>query len=354
RTYLYRYRHNSLEPVMLEQAKAAAEQAVRLDEYLADARLSRGLVYLRLGERAAAAAELEEALALDPALADAHRGLGELHESKRDFAAAETAFRAAITLDPNHRLFHDRLGALMFKTGRYEAAEAAFKDSIASAPDSIYGHRGLASTYYLQGRLDEAAVELQKALRIKPSATLYSSLGTIFFSQGLYEKAADAYTKALSSSANNSIYWSNLADAYRQIPDREAETREALLRAEQLLTERIALQPEDATLWSRRALVLAKLGERERALSELARVDRAGTVDTYTRYRVAVGYELCGERGSALEQLETALEAGFSLPEIRRDPELIELRADPRFHRLVVKLDSASPRTDRPASQDRQ
>ena len=351
RAYLYRYQSSNYEPVTLDQALAAANQAVSLDPFLADGRLSRGLIYQRLGRPDDATAELEEALTLDPTLAEAHRGLGELHESRGDFEAAEAAYRAAIEIEPGNRIFHDNLGALYFKTGRYEAAETAFKNSIASAPESIFGHRNLASTYYIQGRLDEASAELQKALRIQPSATLYSSLGTIFFSQGLYEKAAVAYDKALSTGGNNSLYWSNLADAYRQIPDREADARETLERADQLLEEQIASQPHDVTLWSRRALVLAKLGERDRALAELARIDSQEMVDAYTLYRVAVSYEICGQRALALERLEKALGAGFSLSEVRLDPELLELRTDPRFHRLVLK--PTSYRRGQPASPDR-
>lgn len=33
------------------------------------------------------------------------------------------------------------------------------------------------------------------------------------------------------------------------------------------------------------------------------------------------------------------LRAGYARDEARRDPELLALRADPRYHRMVMKLD---------------
>lgn len=342
RTRWRRYRFSDRDPALLDQALAAAEQAVGLDPYLADARVSRGLVYLHLGRPEAAEGDFREALLLEPTQADAHRGLGELDESRGDLEAAEAAYLEAIRLEPRNRIFHDDLGALYYKSGRYQEAETAFRESIDSAPDCHVGYRNLASTYFLLGRLEEAAEALQTALKIRPSATLYSSLGTIFFSQGLFEKSAVAFEKALSTGGNNYLYWSNLADALRQLPDRETDTRQTYLRAIQLISEQIEAKPDDPTLASRRALMLAKLGDHARALRELERLDAAGELDVHSRFRVAVGYEICGQRERATKALAAALRDGFSLTEVRRDPELRSLRADPRFHRLVMSLEAAS------------
>jgi hypothetical protein len=37
-----------------------------------------------------------------------------------------------------------------------------------------------------------------------------------------------------------------------------------------------------------------------------------------------------------------ALKSGYSLEEFSRDPELFELRKDPRYHKLVAKLSNTA------------
>ena len=58
-----------------------------------------------------------------------------------------------------------------------------------------------------------------------------------------------------------------------------------------------------------------------------------------TLYRGAVTYELAGDRAAALTTLGRALDRGYSLTEIRMDPELANLRKDVRYHRLVAPFE---------------
>ena len=192
--------------------------------------------------------------------------------------------------------------------------------------------------------MDEAAAMLQSALKIRPNASLYSNLGTIFFSRGLYAKAAAAFEDALrmDGATNKSIFWTNLADAYRQMPDKQEAARQSYQRAIMLLDETIEAAPGDVRLLSRRALARARAGDRARALGDIARVRQLGTSgDLYALFRLAVAEELCGERERALASLEEVLRSGLSLSEARLEPDLLKLRADPRFHHLLVELDGA-------------
>jgi eukaryotic-like serine/threonine-protein kinase len=215
----------------------------------------------------------------------------------------------------------------------------------------------------LQGRYAEAAERFQDALKIRPSASLYSNLGTVLFAQGLYAPSAAAFERALAmgGAANHPVFWGNLADAYRQLPDAGARAREHYDRAIALVDEALAHAPGDATLRSRRALYLAKRGACPRAEVELAELSAptqpatttattpevAAALTPYTRFRLAVALEICGHRRRALGELERALEAGFAAAEIANDPELRALRADPGYHRMVQRRAALS----RPASR---
>jgi hypothetical protein len=47
-------------------------------------------------------------------------------------------------------------------------------------------------------------------------------------------------------------------------------------------------------------------------------------------------YEELGERATALDHLRRTVDAGYSLVEVRRNPDLVELRKDPRTARLLA------------------
>ena len=329
------------DPVFLDQAEAVAREAVRLDPYLADGRVSLGLVEHLRGHPDAARRELETALELDPANADAHYGLAKLAESLGRLEQAERRYRRALELQPR-TLYSDALGALLYSRGRYSEAEEMFLTSLERAPDDVHALRNLGGLYYAQGRLEEAAVKFQEALKIRPNASLYSNLGTLYFSRGLYARAATAFESALDmeGATHKAIYWINLADAYRQIPGEEEASRTSYRRALQLLDREIETAPEDVRLLSRRALALARAGEAAEARTDLARIRDLGVEDdVYSLFRVAVAAELCGQRDQALAALEEALRSGLARSEVHREPDLLELRADRRFHHLLMDLD---------------
>ena len=336
------------DPVRLEQAEAIAERAVQLDGHLALARIALGTIYAEAGMYADAQRELGTALQLSPGNAGAYRGLGIAHRHRGEHDLAREAFERAVAGRPADPYLRDELGGQYFRVGRYEEAAEQFSKSIELAPDGIYGYRNLSAAYYMQGRLPEAAEVLQKALLIKPEHSLYSNLGTLLFTQGLYLPAARAFRKALDhGGANFYLYWGNLGDAYRQAKGHDQAARDAFKQAIRLLRE----QPGHDGVASRLALYLAKAGRCDRGRTTLREV-AFDTMKPVDAYRVAVTSEICGDREKALAALEAALTAGFSATEVARDPELFELRSDPRYHRMVAGLEAGgadpSPQTEPP------
>ena len=338
----------SRDPMFLEQARAAADRAISLDEFLVDARVSHGLVVLALGHVEAAERDFQAALALDARSADVHAGLARLHERRQHLDEAEAAYRKAIELAPKARHLYDDLGAILVQRGKYQEAIPLFEQSIALAPDSPYGYSNLGAVYLLQGRYGEAAQRFQDALKIRPSSSLYSNLGTVLFAQGLYGPAASAFERALAmgGGAHNHLRWANLADAYRQLPDSAAKAREHYDHAIELLDAELARSPQDLTLRSRRVLYLAKRGDCRAADAALTSLRDVRDVQPYTMFRVAVALEICGHRERAISMLESALARGFSPAEIDNDPELRALRADPAYPRMTRRRSAASSRSN--------
>jgi serine/threonine-protein kinase len=342
RAYWREWDERSGDAMWLDQALAVARHAVALDGNLPVARVSLGLVLLKAGQPDAARTELEKALALNPQNADAYRGLGELHQALNQPAEAEADFRRAIALRPTDRTFHDLLGTFYFQAGRMKEAEAEYRKSIALAPDGVWGLRNLAGVLISGGRLPEAAALLQRAIQVRPSSTLYSNLGTVYFYQGLYPEAAAAYKRALDfpEGARYHGMWGNLGDAWRQIPHHRNEAPDAFRQASRLLSPEVERDPGNARLRSQLALYLAKAGEGDAARREIARTT---TTEGRSLYRLAIACEVLGDRERALGDLQQAFQQGFPPGEAAREPDLLELRGDTRYQRLVSTLTPRHP-----------
>ena len=331
------------DPVHIRQSLAVAEEAVLLNPYLVDTRVALGLTLYANGRLDEAAAELKAAQELDPSEADVYYGLGKLAEARKSMDEAVAHYGRAGELRPAP-IYFNAAGALLYDLGRYDDAELAFRRTLDVAPRDLHALRNLGAVYYALGRQDEAATMFQAALRVRPDASLYSNLGTLFYSRGLYSKAATAFEDALlqDGAANRYIFWLNLADAYRQLPEREAEAERSYQRGIQILDRLLVSKPTDVRLRSRRALALARSNRPAAAQDDLSMLGSSGTGgDLYSRFRMLLADELLGRRDAALEGLGEILKAGFSRDEVRNEPDLIELRQDPRYHLLLVGLESA-------------
>jgi tetratricopeptide (TPR) repeat protein len=334
----------SRDPMFLQHARAAAERAVAIDEFLADAHVSHGLIALELGQTAQAERDLQAALMLDPQNADAHEGMARLHAHRQHLDEAEAAYRKAIELAPKARHLYDDLGALLVQRGKYQPAIELFERSIALAPDSVYGYSNLGAVYLLQGRYGEAAQRFQDALKIHSSSSLYSNLGTVLFAQGLYGPAASAFERSLAmgGAAHDPLHWGNLADAYRQLPGAADKAREHYDHAIELIDAELVRAPRDLTLRTRRALYLAKRGDCRTADAALSALAGAADPTPDAMFRIAVALEICGHRPRAIAMLERALAGGFAPAEVDNDPELRALRADPDYRRMLHRRGQAT------------
>ena len=319
----------------LRQSREAAEQARHLNPDLAAAWQAMGFVQLQSGERVEAERTFRKAAELDPVNPLPHIGLGRTLLAQGEEKEAEAAFQHAVELGPDEWRTHGELAQLYFGSARYNDAIREWEASRRLTPDNVLILRNLGAAYYLAGRPEEAASILQRALEVRPSASTYTNLGTIRFFQGRYADAVAAFEKAVELGANNYQFWGNLGDGYRWTPGRRAEATTAYRRASDLINQQIAQKPQDADLRTRHAVYLAKMGQRAAALDEIGRAERQPHLTAQMLYRICVVHELAGNRLDALKALDRALNAGYPLQEVQKEPELVGLRADARYHRLV-------------------
>ncbi len=333
--YWRKYRETD-DAAWLDLAQKNGQRAVEIEPQLATAQTSLALAEIEKGEVESAGRRFESTLKLDPENVAAIRGLGVLAFKAGNREEAERRYKQAIALQPADQHLHGDLGVLYYVGARYDEAASAFQRSIDLAPDNIAGYRNLGAVLHQKGDYAGAARILQRSLEIRQDSSVYSNLGTLYFFQGLYPQSVTAFEKAVASGANDFMVWSNLGDAYRWTPENEAKARDAFSRSLQLLDEKLRAEPESAELLSRRALVLAKKGDREPALLGATALGKNREHDPQILYRLALTYELAGARERAIKQLDLAVARGYSTEELRKDPELAKLRSDVRYHQMMI------------------
>ena len=325
----------------MKLARETAQRAVDLNGDLGAARLAMGFVQLQAGERAKADASFRKAAELDPVNPMPHVGVAMNLAAESRSADAEAAFRKAVELGPKEWRAPAEYAQFEFRRAHYQEAEALWESALQITPDNVLVMRNLGAVYFLLDRPDEAASILQRALEVAPAAPIYTNLGTIRFFQGRYTDAVAAFEKAVEQAANNHLHWGNLGDGLRWAPGRRKDAPAAYRRAVDLINEQIAKKQDDPDLQSRRGLYLIKMGDKARALDEANIVAARSNLTAQMHYRLAVIYELGGDRTRALASLQQALTAGYAVKDLANEPELTSLRADARYHRLLDSVGQA-------------
>lgn len=148
----------------LPRAEMAAKKAVELDESLAEAHTSLGLLLFYNLDFQGSTKEFERAIALNPNYATAHHwyGLGPLRcVGNSDKAIAE--LERALQLDPLSVIINADLGVGLATARRYNEAIAQLRKTIHMDPYFYYAHLHLGKALQLNGQLDEAMTEYKKA-----------------------------------------------------------------------------------------------------------------------------------------------------------------------------------------------
>jgi serine/threonine protein kinase/Flp pilus assembly protein TadD len=324
------------DPQWVRLAQEGARRALELNPDLAVAHTAQGFVDFDAGRFADAEARWRRAIELEPLNPMPHLGLGIGYAARKRDNEAEAALREAIKLRGADWRPDSELASFYYRHARYSEAAAGWEAARALAPDNNIIWRNLGAVYFQVGRYDDAAGAFQRALEIVPTAATYTNLGTLRFFQGRYNDAVPAFQKAVELGANRSLYWGNLADAYRWAPGRRGESIAAYNRAIALVREELVNKPADNDLRSRLALYLVKSDQTRDARVIVTEIEREPALTAPVLMRLTVIHELAGNRDRALQALGQAVAAGYSTKELSNEPELTTLRADARYHRVIA------------------
>ena len=151
-------------------------------------------------------------------------GLGRAYEKNNAPDAAEATLQKAIDLRPNLWLGYKWMGLYHFNAGRYERAIDQYDKILELAPNSVHAHLNIGGFYVHLEDYDKAREHWEKAVAIKPRATVLGNLANLAFVLEDYVGAIKYGEQAIGLDSRPHRLWGSLASAYRK--DSRTMTRE--------------------------------------------------------------------------------------------------------------------------------
>lgn len=318
----------------IEPARAACAHAIELGNAGAEGHECLGTLASETGDYAGAAAQFQLAVQLDPASDRAYDNLATADMSLNRVSDAEKIYQRAINLRPGYWYHYNKLGALYFGQQDYAKARQMFEKVVEMAPDNYHGYLNTGAVDLALNDMAGAIRELEHANAIQPSEVACSDLGTAYFTQGNYQKAAREFQEAIKFSPKEADSWGFLADSYYYGGDR-SRAMAAYRHAIGLGEDSLRVNPRDSALLGLLADFHAMVGEKDQALAEIDRALASGQPDQTLLFNACEVYDEVGEKEVALEWLAKALAAGYPQYLVEHTPGLNHLHNDPHYKQLL-------------------
>jgi serine/threonine-protein kinase len=318
-------------------AEQNCKRALELNMLIVPARMTLAQIYNGTGRYEQALKEVEKAFALDSVNAEVYRLKAFIYENLGRFHEAEKTYKQAIALRPDYWDGYNNLGFFYFQRGRYDEALTQFQQVVALTPDNIKGYNNLGALYHYLARYDEARAAYNHSLMIEPSYEAHNNLASIDFIEANYSAAAQGYWQALQIDSTDYQVWANLASAYYWMPNAKLQAQQYYLHAAHMAEEKKAINPRDPVVLADLAEFYAQLGEDNKAREHIRSALEQGEDNVNVMATAGLVYEIMNEREAALSCLKQALENGYALSEVARQPGFRKLREDKRFQEILQR-----------------
>ena len=202
-------------------AEVAAKKALELDDSLAEAHASLGLIATEELEVNRGVKELERAIQLNPNYATAHHWLGLAFATLRQSDRSIAELKRALELDPLSMIINADLSIIYLYAGRYDAAEAQARKTLEIDPRSFVAHYYLGAALQLTRRLKEAIPEFRKAVELNNDPYSIAMLAQAYARNGQMDEARKllAHLNEMAKSAEVPEY--ALAIVYTSLGEKE-------------------------------------------------------------------------------------------------------------------------------------
>ena len=279
---------------LYDQAGGYFQQAIEKDPNFA---LGYAALAEFIGERDRPKAKeyILRALALDNQVSDAHSTLGYQLMLDYDFAAAGRELERAIELDPKNARAYQNNGSRLMMLGKYDESLAAYDRAIEIEPTLPDIRNNRAACLVAAGKLDEGIAYIKETMKMDPTfAWTHSHISFLHRMKGDHATSVDERARA---------------DELLDMPENAKRLRDSFATGGWTVYLRELVSQDWGSLGSsetRRASLLAELGEKEKAIAFLN---------------------------------EAAARGDFWLFSMKYDPAFDSLRGDPRFQTVLKKFD---------------
>ena len=193
------------------KAKTAAEKALSLDDHLAEAHASLGLVkFYYEWDWNGAEAEFKKALELNPGYAQAHQYYADFVKSFGRFDEALGEMRKALVLDPLSFSINTGIGQVLYLSRQYDLAIDQYRKVVESDPSFVPARLWFGRPYLQKGMFKEAIEQVEEAVKLSHETTVsLATLAQAFAAAGRIADAKKLLDKLLTRGTEQYVpsYW---------------------------------------------------------------------------------------------------------------------------------------------------
>src|ERR1051325_6305133 len=206
----------------MPKAKAAALSALEIDDSLAEAHASLGMIKMRYDwDWPGAEREFKRATELNPGCASAHQWYGQYLAMIERFDESIAEKQRAQELDPLSLQIKVSLGTTFWFMRLYHKALEKVRECLELDPNFYPAHFLLGVIYEQQGKLSEAIAELQKAYLFNPTPTLLGFIGHAYAKAGREGDARLIIDELQKLSTQQYVSSYSLAQIYTGLGDKD-------------------------------------------------------------------------------------------------------------------------------------
>jgi serine/threonine protein kinase/Flp pilus assembly protein TadD len=242
-----------------------------------------------------------KALEFDHTLAEAHTSLALVKMLYDwDLTGARNEFEQAIELNPNSATTHNWYAFCLIAMGQLEASNQESRKAAELDPLSQFFSVNIARTFYYARQYDRTIENCRKAIELNPKFYVaHYLLGFAYAKKGMSQEAIAEFQVVKTLGGDNPLLTSALGYGY------------------------------------------AQAGKRGEAMGLLDQLKREAKHKYISPTNMALIYEGLGEREQTLDWLERAYEERVGLLiYLRVEPAFEDLKGDPRFERLLQKIET--------------
>jgi TolB-like protein/Flp pilus assembly protein TadD len=216
-----------------------------------------------------ARAAADQALALDESLGEAHASLAfALDIYYWDWDTAEAEHKRAIALNPNYATAHHWYAWHLIAMGENREAIASLRKAVSLDPLSLIIASDLADALCIAGQHDESIEQSRKILELDTNFAFgHHELGQALTQKQRYDQAIAEFRTAIALGGDRPLFASNLAHALAMSGRRD--------EAQRVVQQLVATQSDNSPSHSNIALAYIGLGDNKEAMVWLERAYQA-------------------------------------------------------------------------------